>query len=175
MGFGRCTAGRGLPWDQDNHPRSPELSEPLPPVAPDATRTAPAGATAATLDDRYGRTAGNRKRSRLLAIVAAAAVVVVFAAWVVWAGLDQSSHGLDSTDVGYQVVSDHETVVHSQVSVDPGTEAKCAVQALDKSYSIVGWKVVTLPPSSERTRSITTPVNTTTRGVTGLIHDCWVP
>ena len=72
MGFGRCTAGRGLPWDQDNHPRSPELSEPLPSVAPDATRTAPAGATAATLDDRYGRTAGNRKRSRLIAIVAAA-------------------------------------------------------------------------------------------------------
>ncbi|MCS5486460.1 DUF4307 domain-containing protein [Curtobacterium flaccumfaciens pv. beticola] len=107
--------------------------------------------------------------------MAAAAVVVVFAAWVIWAGLDQSSHGLDSTDVGYQVVSDHETVVHSQVSVDPGTKAKCAVQALDKSYSIVGWKVVTLPPSSERTRSITTPVNTTTRGVTGLIHDCWVP
>ncbi len=174
MGFGRCTAGRGLPWDQDNHPRSPNCPNRFP-RRPRRHPHRSAGATAATLDDRYGRTAGNRKRSRLIAIVAAAAVVVVFAAWVIWAGLDQSSHGLDSTDVGYQVVSDHETVVHSQVSVDPGTEAKCAVQALDKSYSIVGWKVVTLPPSSERTRSITTPVNTTTRGVTGLIHDCWVP
>jgi hypothetical protein len=81
---------------------------------------------------------------------------VVFAAWVIWAGLDS-------------------TVVHSQVSVDPGVRAKCAVQVLDKSYSIVGWKEITLAPSEQRTRSVSTEVTTTTRGVTGLIHDCWIP
>ncbi|WP_434533411.1 DUF4307 domain-containing protein [Curtobacterium subtropicum] len=108
-------------------------------------------------------------------MVAAIAVVLVFVAWVVWAGLDQESHGLDNTELGYTVVSDHRTVVHSQVSADPGTEVRCAVQVLDKSYSIVGWKEVTLPASEQRTRSISTAVNTTTRGVTGLIHDCWVP
>lgn len=170
-GPGRHTAGRELPWDQDNHPRSPELSEPL---APDASTTARPTGTAA-LDDRYGRTPDRRKRSRLFGVVAAAAIVVVFAAWVIWAGLDQSSHGLDNTEVGYTVVSEHQTVVHSQVSVDPGTEAKCAVQVLDKGYAIVGWKVITLPPSDQRTRTVTTEVNTATRGVTGLIHDCWVP
>jgi hypothetical protein len=107
--------------------------------------------------------------------VAAAAVALVFLVWVIWAGPGQTSHGLDSSDVGYQVVSDHETVVHSQVSVDPGTSAKCAVQVLDKSFTIVGWREVRVPASDERTRSLNTAVKTVSRGVTGLIHDCWVP
>ncbi|MBT2501373.1 DUF4307 domain-containing protein [Curtobacterium sp. ISL-83] len=102
-------------------------------------------------------------------------MVVVFGAWVIWAGLDQANHGLDSQDVGYQIVSEHRAAVHSQISVDPGTTARCAVQVLDKSFTIVGWKVITLPKSADRTRNVTTDVNTTTRGVTGLIHDCWVP
>lgn len=163
---------RELPWDQDNHPGSPELSEH---PTPRTTAAAPAGSTTATLDDRYGRTAGRSRRTRFIAIVVAAAIVVVFGAWVIWAGPGQTSHGLDSDDVGYRIVSAHRATVDSQVSVDPGTTAKCAVQVLDKSYTIVGWKVVTLPPATERTRTITTTVNTTTRGVTGLIHTCWVP
>jgi hypothetical protein len=155
--------GRELPWDQDNHPGSPELSEQLNP------------STTAALDDRYGRIAGRSRRTRTIAIAAAAAIVVVFGAWVIWAGPGQTSHGLDSDDVGYEILSAHEAVVHSQVSVDPGTPAECTVQVLDKSYTIVGWKTVTLPPTTERSRTITTDVNTTTRGVTGLIHTCWVP
>lgn len=159
-GDGKCTATRELPWDQDNHPGSPELSEQQ---------------HTATLDDRYGRTPARARRSKAVAITAAIAVVVVFAAWVIWAGLDQSDRGLTDDVVGYEVLSQHSTVVHSQVSVDPGVRAKCAVQVLDKSYSIVGWKEITLAPSEQRTRSVSTEVTTTTRGVTGLIHDCWIP
>lgn len=111
----------------------------------------------------------------MLAIVAAVAITVTFAVWAIWAGPGQTSHGLDTDDLGYKVLSDHATVVNSQVSVDPGTEAECAVQVLDRSYTIVGWKVVTIPASEQRSRTISTEVRTTTRGVTGLIHDCWVP
>jgi len=39
----------------------------------------------------------------------------------------------------------------------------------------VGWKEITVPASEQRSRSISTQVTTTTRGVTGLIHDCWIP
>ncbi len=167
---GGAQPGVNYPGHQDNHPGSPELSDQHHPVTP-----APATATTAALDDRYGRTPGRHRRGRLLAIAAAVAIVVVFAVWVVWAGPGQTSHGLDTDDVGYEVVSDHATVVRSQVSVDPGTEARCAVQVLDRSFTIVGWRVVTLPASEQRSRTITTDVRTTTRGVTGLIHDCWVP
>lgn len=112
---------------------------------------------------------------RLLGIVGAAAVALVFIVWAIWAGPGQTTHGLDTDDVGYQVVSAHETVVHTQLSVDPGTRAECAVQVLDKSFTIVGWKQVEVPASDQRTRTLNTPVKTVSRGVTGLIHDCWVP
>jgi hypothetical protein len=164
---------RELPWDQDNHPGSPELSEQLNPTPSGPTSSGQT--TTATLDDRYGRTPGRTRRTRTIAIAAAAAIVVVFGAWVIWAGPGQTSHGLDTEDVGYEILSAHKAVVHSQVSVDPGTKAECAVQVLDKSYTIVGWKTVSLPAATERSRSISTEVNTTTRGVTGLIHTCWVP
>jgi len=151
-------------------PGAEELSEPQHPATPQ-----PASAATATLDDRYGRTPGRVRRARLVGVVAAAAVALVFLAWVIWAGTGQTSHGLDTDTIGYQVVSDHETVVHSQVSVDPGTAARCAVQVLDRSYTIVGWREVRLPASDQRSRSISTSVATVSRGVTGLIHDCWVP
>ncbi|PCN49511.1 hypothetical protein Csp2054_00690 [Curtobacterium sp. 'Ferrero'] len=168
---GGTQPGVNYPGHQDIHPGSPELSDQQHPATP----TVASATAAATLDDRYGRTPSRRRRSRALAIAAAVAIVVVFAVWVVWAGPGQTSHGLDSDDVGYKVLSDHTTVVRSQVSVDPGTRADCAVQVLDKSYTIVGWKVVDLPASDQRSRTISTEVRTTTRGVTGLIHDCWVP
>lgn len=168
------TLGPGYP------PREPELSD-----QPHGTTAAATSATAASPADpradggalaaRYGRTPGSRRRAKALAIAAAAAIVVVFGAWALWAGPGQDDHGLDNDVVGYQVLSEHSTVVHSTISVDPGTRASCAVQALDKSYAIVGWKVITLPVSDERTRSVSTEVATTTRAVTGLIHSCWVP
>jgi hypothetical protein len=111
----------------------------------------------------------------VLAVATAIVIVVVFAVWVVWAGPGQTSHGLDTEDVGYRVMSDELTVVHTQVSADPGTTVECAVQVLDRAYAIVGWKTVTLPGSEQRTRSITTEVKTSARGVTGLINACWVP
>jgi hypothetical protein len=185
---------RELPWDQDNHPGSPELSDQH--HAP-AGGSARAGASAsgaaptvdehaaveeraaldarAVLDARYGRGAGTKRRAKLLGIVIAVAIAVVFAVWAIWAGPGQTTHGLDTDDVGYEVVSDHQVVVHTQVAVDPGTRVECAVQALDKGYTIVGWRVVTLPADDQRSRSISTPVQTTTRAVTGLIHSCWVP
>ena len=131
---------RELPWDQDIHPGSPELSEQL----PDAT---------ATLDDRYGRTPARSRRSRLVAIVAAIAIVVVFGAWVIWAGPGQSARGLDSDDVGYEVLSEHSTVVHSQVSVDPGAEREVRrAGARQVVHDRRAGRTITLPrrPSSAR-------------------------
>jgi hypothetical protein len=108
-------------------------------------------------------------------VIAAVAIAVVFTVWVIWAGPGQTDRGLDSEDVGYTVQSDRATLVHSQVSVDPGHRVDCAVQVLDKSFTIVGWKVVTIPASTQRTTSVDTVVKTASRGVTGLINACWIP
>jgi hypothetical protein len=127
------------------------------------------------MDARYGRSPGRNRRNLLVAVAVAVFIAVVFAVWVIWAGPGETDRGLDSDDVGYTVQSNRETIVRSQISVDPGNTVKCAVQVLDRSFTIVGWKVVTVPASGQRTTTIQTEVATSSRGVTGLINKCWIP
>ena len=56
----------------------------------------------------------------------------------------------------------------------PGTTASCALEALNEKYAVIGWKIVELPASSERTRSFTDVVRTSEPAVTGLIYRCWL-
>jgi Domain of unknown function (DUF4307) len=127
-----------------------------------------------TLDSRYGRTPQRRRRSRLLAIVAAASVVVVVIAWVIWVGLFGPGASLENRDIGYELVGSDGVDVRYEVTVDTGRSVSCAVQALAEDFSIVGWKVVDLPPSQQLTRQFRTDLRTTEPAVTGLIYRCWL-
>ncbi|MFD1714329.1 DUF4307 domain-containing protein [Amnibacterium flavum] len=126
------------------------------------------------LDARYGRTRRSRLRNRTIAWIAAVAVAVVFAAWVVWAGLDGTGPSLEVRDTGYYTGQDTATA-RFELTVDPGTPVRCAVQALNAEYEIIGWKVVDIPPSDERTRAFAETVRTTMQPDTGLIYRCWLP
>jgi hypothetical protein len=130
-------------------------------------------ATDPELDSRYGRTRGTRLRARVFVIAAAIVFVVVFAAWVVWAGLDGTTGEIEVRDTGY-VLSDTSATVRFEVSMTPGTRATCAVQALDESFEIIGWKIVDIPASTERTRGFVETVRTLIRPNTGLIYRCWL-
>ena len=135
----------------------------------------PAPATAAAdLDARYGRTPGRAKRARVWQIIAAATFVAVFTAWVVWGGLFQPASQFEAKDTAHTIVSDSETVVSWEFSTTPGTSARCAVQALNSTFAIVGWKVVDVPPSDQYTRQLTESVLTTEHAVSGLIYGCWL-
>ncbi|BDZ44672.1 hypothetical protein GCM10025866_05810 [Naasia aerilata] len=101
--------------------------------------------------------------------------MVVFTAWVVWAGLDGSAPTIDATDTGYDIVGDDQVAVRFSLNVDPGTPVRCAVQALDDHFEVVGWKVVDVPASEERVRSLTETIRTVSRANTGLISKCWLP
>lgn len=126
------------------------------------------------LDARYGRTPATRRRRRLLGIVGASAVTLVFLAWVIWAGLDGTAPELETRDTGYQLTDDSATA-RFEVTVEPGTAVRCAVQALSEDFEIVGWKVIDLPTSTERTRGFVETVRTTMPPTTGLISRCWLP
>ena len=60
-------------------------------------------------------------------------------------------------------------------SVNPGTDVTCAIQALNESFGIVGWKIVELGRASERTRVFTETLRTAEQPVTGLPYRCWLP
>ncbi|MEJ1229517.1 MAG: DUF4307 domain-containing protein [Galbitalea sp.] len=129
--------------------------------------------SASDLNARYGRTTTRRRRNLIFAIGFGGAIVVVFAAWAIWAGLFVPGASVESTDVGNSRVSANQILVRWEISEDPGTRSKCAVQALDSNFGIVGWKIVTIPPSTQRSRTLSTVVRTAQPAVSGLIYLCW--
>ena len=127
------------------------------------------------LDDRYGRPPGAKKRQRLIGWIVGGAFALVFCAWVVWAALDTvGPAALDVRDTAHAVVDDRTVEVTFELSVATGTTTWCAVQGLNDTFAVVGWRVVEIPPSEQRTRSLTETVTTTERASTGLIYRCWL-
>lgn len=126
------------------------------------------------LDERYGRTSGNTRRNRLIFISAGVGLVVVLIAWLVWGGLLGAPAQLEARDTGHVIVDENTTLVRFELNVPPQTETKCAVQALNEGFSVVGWKIIDVPASEERVRSFSEEVRTTELAVTGLIYRCWL-
>jgi hypothetical protein len=134
----------------------------------------PLATESAELAARYGRTPSAKRRTRWAVVASALAFVAVFTAWVVWGGLLSPAAQLETDDIGHTILSDSEVSVSWTVNVEPGTATKCAVQALNSTFAIVGWVVVDVAASSERTRTFTKTVRTTELAVTGLIYRCWL-
>lgn len=133
------------------------------------------GQQAETLDARYGRTRTDRTRDRLLLVAGAVAVAIVIVAWVVWAGLDGSKPSVEATDTGHVLMNDERAVeVRWTLSVPPGNETACIVQALDDDFTVVGWKVVEIPASDRHLREFTETVRVAQEANTGLISQCWL-
>jgi hypothetical protein len=126
------------------------------------------------LDARYGRTPGRRLRTRWIAVIAGGGVAIVVVAWVLWAGLFGTTASIETQDIGATVVDASTIDLREQVTVDPGTRVTCTFEALDKEFAIVGWKVVHLPPTTERNRVFTERLRTSAPAESGLIGSCWL-
>ena len=124
---------------------------------------------------RYGRTRTRRTRDRLLLIGGAIAFAVVLIAWIVWAGLDGQKPSVEATDTGHRLLNEQRAVeVTWTLSVPPGNETACIVQAFDEDFTIVGWRVVEIPASEQHLRSFTETVRVAREANTGLISRCWL-
>lgn len=134
-----------------------------------------AGSSAATLDARYGRSRASTGRTRFVGIITAAAITVVFVAWAIWGGLIGSPDAqFKAVDARHTILSDSAVDVTWEFTAPPGTAARCAVQALNSTFAIVGWKEVDVPASTEISRVFTERVLTTELAVSGLIYRCWL-
>lgn len=138
------------------------------------TGTSTSTPTHETLDARYGRTADRRRGRRILGVVAAVGVVAVTGAWVVWAGLLSPAADLELRTLGYGIPDERHVTVNWELTVAPGADASCAVQALDERHGVVGWSVVEIPASTDRTRAFEQSLRTSAPAVTGLIYRCWL-
>ncbi|ANP73290.1 hypothetical protein PA27867_2339 [Cryobacterium arcticum] len=131
-------------------------------------------AVSSNLDKRYGRTPGTRLRDRRVLWIVAGAFAVILTAWVVWAGLDGAGPSIEARDTRHSIIDENTISVTFEVSVPSGTPSSCAVQALNESFTVVGWKVIDVPPSDQYTRSFTEVLHTTELSNTGLIYRCWL-
>ena len=124
--------------------------------------------------ERYGVTAEGKRRSRTWGIIGAAGTAIVLLAWLWWAGLAQPTAQFEARDLGWEATGEREISVQFELSVDPGTDMSCAVQALNAQYGIVGWVIADIPASSNRTRVFEQRVRTSETAVTGLLYRCWL-
>jgi hypothetical protein len=129
--------------------------------------------SASDLNARYGRTVNRRRRNTIFALGFGGAIIIVFAAWAIWGGLFVPGASIDTEPVGNVALSSNQMQVKWEISETPGTHAKCAVQALDENFGVVGWKIVDIPPSSADSRTLSTVVRTAQPAVSGLIYLCW--
>ncbi|HEU0205542.1 MAG TPA: DUF4307 domain-containing protein [Pseudolysinimonas sp.] len=113
-------------------------------------------------------------RARWLAVIVGGGVAVVVIAWVLWAGLLGRTASIETQDIGATVIDASTIDLREQVTVDPGTRVTCSFEALDTKFAIVGWKVVQLPPVSERNRVVTERLRTSAPAESGLIGSCWL-
>ena len=136
--------------------------------------TAPSAPESTVIQSRYGRTPARRVRDRRILWGLGGIFVLVLGAWVLWTGLDGASTQIEARNIGHTVVDAHTVSVTFEVALPVNRTASCAVQALNESYSVVGWKIIDLPPSNLYNRSFTEVLRTTDLSNTGLIYQCWL-
>ena len=122
------------------------------------------------LETRYGLGA-RRKKDRIFAISVGAFALVAFLVWAIIFTIDDAQK-ITTRDVGFTVNDEFSTEVVFEVTRDPGREVLCDVQVLSQSYAVVGFKTVAVEASANRSSVISTVVNTTELGTTGLVASC---
>lgn len=121
------------------------------------------------LSERYGTRRPIRKRWWVLG---AATVLTAALGWMAWVAFDVST--LEARDITHSYNAERgEVSVTWNLTVKPGTPVACAVQALNPDFQVVGWKVVTIPASTEVTRQFTETFKTAMKPKAGLVYACW--
>lgn len=119
---------------------------------------------------RYGPApTATRRRLAIAGIVAAAVVGVGITIWI---GLGQASTPVRYDDFGFKVIDSEQIDVTFQVSMEPGTQAECTIDALAESYAQVGTVDVVVGPSDQLEGRYTVSVATSELATTGIVESC---
>jgi hypothetical protein len=138
----------------------------------------PAGSRAVgdgALAGRYGDTATRRVTTRWLLIGLGAFIAVVMIAWAVWgSGLGARSSSLQFTDTANNPIDASHITVSFAVDAPAHTAVSCAVQAQNIDFTVVGYDVVHLKPTSKTHQAVTKSLITYEPAVSGSLDKCWL-
>lgn len=124
------------------------------------------------LDERYGRTPHQGRRTAWIVGVVITAVVV---AWFAWSTMSQAADSVDVDDLGFEVHDEHQVSLRFQITSADAQPVACALEALDEQFGSVGWRIVEYPPADGVTQSHTETIPTVAQATTGIVKSCWVP
>lgn len=126
------------------------------------------------LDARYGR-APLSPRGRVMAwTLPFAGLAALLTAWIIWANPFAFGDAVDAKDLTHSLIGKSTVSIQFQLTAQPGRKAACALKAMDDQFSIVGWRVIEFPASTEFIRTFSEEVNTVKPAVTGLVASCWL-
>ena len=100
--------------------------------------------------------------------------------WVLWVTVGNNT-GVSNKLVSYEVVDSTLSTVDVAVTKDPGATAQCVLKAMNSSYAVVGWNVITIGPNGTnagadkgRTTTVRGEMRTDSLAVTGVVENCWI-
>lgn len=126
--------------------------------------------------DRYGTTRSKRLDKRLGWTVASIAIavgllIVVFGNWQQNTTAFQNiGFTLDKSGADIGVF---QATTKFEVNADPGAKVSCAVEALNTSKAVVGWKIVDLPVIDGRNHTVSVTLTTVGPATAAHAKECW--
>lgn len=133
---------------------------------------------APSLVNRYGTPKrGVPKRTQKILLIIAA---VLSLSWVLWTVVGGNA-GVSQKILSYNVVDSTMTTVDLAITKDPAQTAQCALKAMNDTYAVVGWRVITIGPNGTedgsengRTTTVRGELRTDSLAVTGVVENCWI-
>lgn len=118
--------------------------------------------------DRYGGPLVGTRTAKILLGIAAA----VFLTVVVYVGVQSASTPVRSDVVSYEHLADDVIGVDILVTMDPGTEASCQIQALNEGRAQVGFVEAVIPAQDSRQTTHHVEIATQGQAVSAEIVRC---
>lgn len=124
--------------------------------------------------DRYGK-ARKRRTDLWVGGTAAGLLVAAGIAFLATGGMPTGASSIEFRDIAHTIEdSGTLTSLTFEVTAPAGSEVVCEVEALNKTYAVVGVKLVELPAADERTRVITEEIRTHNLATSVTVKHCWV-
>ena len=131
-----------------------------------------------SLTNRYGRPKRALSKKAKIIILSVVAALALF--WILWVSVGNNT-GVSQKLVSYEVVDSTLSTVDLSVTKAPGATAQCAVKAMNESFAVVGWNVITIGPNGTdtgseggRTTTVRGQMRTDSLAVTGVVENCWI-
>lgn len=141
----------------------PDTPQPVPDATPGRQEA---------LASRYGIV--DPRKNRVKWRIAISLGAVLFLAVALWAAYNLSRTDVSWNDIGYSVHDAGSVSVDFNVTMEPGTSARCSIEALNANFAQVGLIDVEIPPSEKLTTRHNVTVATQELAVTGIVNTCVV-